>query len=137
MRLLAKGFTIRIILVMTLDEAIKHAEEKACGNTECAEEHRQLVEWLRELRELREQMTIIHQACTAARAAINFAELGRRPLKSNVKTASDVYAAYKEELYRHYALYGDACVRLDQGVVGDPRDIRVIMEDLEDSSKIK
>ena len=59
---------------MTLDEAIKHAEEvaeekekeawevqlqeeyktiKSCK--ECAEEHRQLAEWLKELKQLREQ----------------------------------------------------------------------------------
>ena len=55
---------------MTLEEAIKHAEEvaKSCqlkaydierddykDLEECATEHRQLVEWLRELKRLREQ----------------------------------------------------------------------------------
>jgi hypothetical protein len=57
---------------MTLDEAIKHAEEvmvenlekSKCRNAsdtiaikcgECAEEHRQLAEWLKELKQLREQ----------------------------------------------------------------------------------
>lgn len=83
---------------MTLDEAIRHYEE----NAECAEEHRQLTEWLKELKELRKQMAIIHQACTAARAATNFTELGRMPLRSNVKIASEVYTAYKEELYRRH-----------------------------------
>ena len=43
---------------MTLDEAIKHCEEVAENvmheNAECAAEHRQLAEWLRELKELRE-----------------------------------------------------------------------------------
>ena len=43
---------------MTLNEAIRHAEEKACGNTGCAEEHRQLAEWLKELKELRVQMSM-------------------------------------------------------------------------------
>ena len=41
---------------MTLDEAIKHAEEVAEEQEKlgkCAEEHRQLAEWLRELRVLR------------------------------------------------------------------------------------
>jgi len=65
---------------MTLDEAIKHAEEVAeekdmqagfdtdypCYQMsdaernqckECAEEHRQLAEWLKELKQLREQRT--------------------------------------------------------------------------------
>jgi len=46
---------------MTLDEAIKHCEEVADGLTEqgkcaeCAAEHRQLAEWLKELKQLREQ----------------------------------------------------------------------------------
>jgi hypothetical protein len=57
---------------MTLDEAIKHAEkvivenlEKTKGRNasdpiaincfECAEEHRQLAEWLKELKQLRKQ----------------------------------------------------------------------------------
>lgn len=38
---------------MTLEEAIIHCEEKACGNTQCALEHKQLAEWLKELQELR------------------------------------------------------------------------------------
>ena len=38
---------------MSLEEAIKHCEEKACGNTECANEHRQLAEWLKELQRLK------------------------------------------------------------------------------------
>ena len=42
---------------MVLDEAIKHCEDVAedrCGCTEdCVEEHRQLAEWLKELKELR------------------------------------------------------------------------------------
>lgn len=39
---------------MTLDEAIEHAEEKACGSSECAKDHKQLAEWLKELKERRE-----------------------------------------------------------------------------------
>ena len=48
---------------MTLDEAIRHAEEVAeydCYNDDqrkCADEHRQLAEWLRELKRLRESAT--------------------------------------------------------------------------------
>lgn len=46
--------------MMTLDEAILHCEEVAdrCaitdGNRKCEEEHRQLAEWLKELKKLRE-----------------------------------------------------------------------------------
>lgn len=50
---------------MTLDDAIKHCEEKTealykaipcdgCAFNECAEEHRQLAEWLKELKRWRE-----------------------------------------------------------------------------------
>ena len=37
---------------MTIDEAVRHAEDKAreLGCTECAQEHRQLAAWLRELK---------------------------------------------------------------------------------------
>lgn len=35
---------------MTLDEAIQHAEDRGLCQDECGAEHRQLAEWLRELR---------------------------------------------------------------------------------------
>lgn len=38
---------------MTLEEAIIHCKEKACDNTQCALEHRQLAEWLEELQQYR------------------------------------------------------------------------------------
>ena len=61
---------------MTLDEAIKHAEEVAeekenegkllcqsegasIGCLTCAEEHRQLAEWLRDYKQLKEQEPIL------------------------------------------------------------------------------
>ena len=42
---------------MTLEEAIKHCEEVAeqLGNCPCAAEHRQLVEWLKELQAYRKE----------------------------------------------------------------------------------
>ena len=39
--------------MMTLEEAITHCKEKACVNTQCALEHRQLAEWLKELQTLK------------------------------------------------------------------------------------
>ena len=43
---------------MTLDEAIEHCEEKAnCGDS-CGMEHKQLAEWLKELKNLREKYEI-------------------------------------------------------------------------------
>ena len=38
---------------LTLEEAIIHCKEKACDNTQCALEHRQLAEWLEELQQYR------------------------------------------------------------------------------------
>lgn len=38
---------------MTIDEAIKHCKDKACDNTACAIEHKQLAEWLEELKKYR------------------------------------------------------------------------------------
>ena len=51
---------------MTLDEAIKHCEEVAEQNEEqsckeCANEHRQLAEWLRELEAYRKAENEIEQ----------------------------------------------------------------------------
>lgn len=40
---------------MTLDEAIQHCEEKAKCGTACGMEHKQLAEWLKELKTLREE----------------------------------------------------------------------------------
>ena len=41
--------------MMTLEEAIIHCKEKACDNTQCALEHRQLAEWLEELQQYRKK----------------------------------------------------------------------------------
>lgn len=38
---------------MTLDEAIEDACKKSCGTDECAEQHRQLADWLNELKDRR------------------------------------------------------------------------------------
>ena len=49
---------------MSLDEAIKHATDKSYRLTgDCAAEHRQLAEWLRELRDWRNgARTLLPQA---------------------------------------------------------------------------
>ena len=45
--------------LITLDEAISHAEEQAkkLGECDCGKEHKQLAEWLKELKERREAGT--------------------------------------------------------------------------------
>ena len=42
-------------MTMTLDEAIKHCEEKAQCGTACGMEHKQLAEWLKELKIIRKK----------------------------------------------------------------------------------
>lgn len=44
---------------MTLEEAIKHCEQKACNHSACAKEHEQLAEWLKELQALRKIITVL------------------------------------------------------------------------------
>ena len=41
---------------MNLEEAILHCQEisKTCSNKECAKDHKQLAEWLKELKERRD-----------------------------------------------------------------------------------
>ena len=48
--------------MMTLDEAIEHCKEKSCSNTECAREHKQLAEWLEELKEYKKIYGELNQA---------------------------------------------------------------------------
>jgi molecular chaperone GrpE (heat shock protein) len=40
---------------MKLDEAIQHCEEKACENNQCSKEHKQLAEWLKELKQIQQE----------------------------------------------------------------------------------
>ena len=63
------GYLKRISSDMTLDEAIEHCEEKAKGCDSCSKEHKQLADWLRELKVFRKifktdkknNLTIINQ----------------------------------------------------------------------------
>ena len=50
---------------MTIDEAIRHCEEVAekMNDCECAADHRQLTEWLTELKELREENKVLISEC--------------------------------------------------------------------------
>ena len=53
---------------MTLDEAIEHAEWRARESQgECAEEHRQLAEWLSELKRLKAQNKWLRKEYTSLR----------------------------------------------------------------------
>lgn len=68
---------------MTIGEAIRHCEEVAAGETEqgkcpeCAAEHKQLAEWLRELVALRAQQTPLDRSrwtgCKSCKGKDSFA----------------------------------------------------------------
>ena len=55
---------------MTLEEAIKHAEEVAATSCDgCREEHWQLAAWLKELQDIKEDSIVIPKTSTAWEAA--------------------------------------------------------------------
>lgn len=41
---------------MSLEEAIRHAKDKSCGDDRCARDHAQLAEWLGQLKQLRGEL---------------------------------------------------------------------------------
>ena len=45
--------------LMTLNEAIRHAEEKGQGTSNCCKNHRQLARWLKELKQYRDRTRIV------------------------------------------------------------------------------
>lgn len=76
---------------MTLDEAIKHAEDVAKTNTckECAEEHRQLAEWLKDYKRFLEQQPC--DDCISRRAVLEItAETGALETQTRVKSLPPV-----------------------------------------------
>jgi transposase-like protein len=69
---------------MTLDEAIEHAEWCARESQgECAEEHRQLAEWLSELKRLKAQNKLLRKWYTALR------ESQKKAFAESCKTATN------------------------------------------------
>ena len=49
--------TCKMETLMTLDKAIEHCKEKSCDDTACGKEHKQLAEWLTELKGYRCSVT--------------------------------------------------------------------------------
>lgn len=49
--------TCKMETLMTLDKAIEHCKEKSCDDTACGKEHKQLAEWLTELKGYRGSVT--------------------------------------------------------------------------------
>ncbi len=97
---------------MTIDEAIAHAEwcaENSCG--ECAEDHRQLAEWLKDLRErkstdaaLEDERNLLSERLGDYREALIFTRAENAKLRvlivDAVEVAEDYYhcAGVKDDL---------------------------------------
>jgi hypothetical protein len=62
---------------MTIDEAIRHCEEVAdgCSGTECEADHRQLAEWLMELKERRQDQDTISRAAAVETVRVRCARI--------------------------------------------------------------
>lgn len=79
---------------MTLEEAIKHAEEVAATSCDgCREEHWQLAAWLKELQDIKENSIVIPKRSTAWEAAqlIINAESKIKPICSTTTIAVNTF----------------------------------------------
>ena len=96
---------------MTLEEAIKHAEEvSATSCDECREEHEQLATWLKELKKLKTESIVISKYSTAWDAAqlIINTKCGYKPAYSKRETIMKIFD--KEEIWalgRHLLAYAE------------------------------
>lgn len=96
---------------MTLEEAIKHAEEVAATSCDvCREEHEQLAAWLKELKKLRTESIVISKYSTAWDAAqlIINTKCGYKPAYSKKETIMNIFD--KEEIWalgRYLLAYAD------------------------------
>ena len=89
---------------MTIEEAIKHAEEVAdkysatFPNCDCAKEHRQLAAWLKELLEYKSQLKIIYcKECKHCKATeFSTGRKGFMCMKWILETDSDWYCSRAE-----------------------------------------
>lgn len=91
--------------MMTLDEAIKHAKEKADENRkytkeckECAEEHEQLVEWLKELNILRLQRHLEREEIYADGYNKGVDDFASWMYKRHLTDLSEYIAWWREEI---------------------------------------
>lgn len=83
---------------MTLEEAIKHAEEKAQCGGKCGEDHAQLAEWLKELQKLRTVKTEERKE-ESAQNVLKDDSVSR---KAAIDAVNGVIADYIPTLYGRY-----------------------------------
>ena len=90
---------------MTLDEAIQHCLDKSTGCDECSLEHKQLAEWLRELKELRKYKWI--QVCEEIPKRIN----DKQDISVDIlfKEGNIICHGYYDFTYHVFVSDGGAC----------------------------
>ena len=99
---------------MTLEEAIKHCEEKACGNTECVNEHKQLAEWLKELQQMKSLPSDLDEAAIDAaqldmqdrqimeapnEERLRYSRIFRRGFKAGARWMAGQGFSFEDEVY--------------------------------------
>lgn len=72
---------------MTLEEAIAHAREKACGTDACADDHRDLADFLDELRDRRAGVPWV--VCEGCGAGCREDQTGERRWRSVTSCGAD------------------------------------------------
>lgn len=78
---------------MTLDEAIAHAE-KAVNDTPCGQEHKQLADWLKELREIKNSnVAAMREALVKADVAFRFISKSAWFIDANFSETKEVMEA--------------------------------------------
>lgn len=96
---------------MTLEEAIKHAEEVAATSCDkCREEHEQLATWLKELKKLKTESIVISKYSTAWDAAqlIINTKCGYKPAYSKRETIMNIFDEEEiQALGRHLLAYAE------------------------------
>lgn len=100
---------------MTIDEAIGHAEERACGNDQCAKDHAQLADWLRELRRARMEIDLLKTLRDGFKADAQKYKAENARLRELCKSMRCALADFDDEVY---------LVALDETLVNEGFDLQ-------------
>lgn len=90
---------------MTLDEAIKHCEEKAQAVRCCGKDHAQLAEWLKELKRIHEAERVI--LWVARNGEYGFGPINLFLSKPHVSKYGRYFVSAKEDLCRDFLPQGN------------------------------
>jgi hypothetical protein len=103
---------------MTLDEAIKHCEEKAQQCGDCGKDHAQLAEWLKELKRLKEAEVVEMWVARGMRGELNL--FFHKPVLDTVWIDK---VTYTEDIALDTRMFPDITFE------NSPRKVRLILED--------